>query len=80
MNENGLAVGPAMDGSQQGQGQGQAMLQEVIAALKGGMTPDELLAQGVPPEIIEAAIAQLQAEAQQSQQQQLATPPQPGMM
>ena len=38
------------------------MIEQVKLALLSGVTPEELLAQNVPLEVIEMAIAQLQAE------------------
>ena len=40
------------------------ILQEVIAMLQGGATPDQLLQMGVPAEVIEAAMVQLSQAAQ----------------
>lgn len=66
MNEQGLA--------QQAGGQGPMvdpeMVQQVAQALMQGMTPEELVAKGVPQEVIEAAIAIVQAQAAQQQQVQ----------
>ncbi len=59
MNEQGLATG-----------QGQidpAMIEQVMAMLVQGANPEELLAQGVPMEVLEMAMQQLQAQAQQGQ-------------
>lgn len=60
---NGLAIQgqatPPIDG---------AVLQQVIQLLSTGqVTPDQLLEQGIPPEIIERAIQELQAASQQQQ-------------
>ena len=65
---------PMMDGSGQGQGQGQRqMIDEVKQMLMQGATPEQLEQQGIPPEIIQMAIAELQQEmaAQQPQQPQM---------
>jgi len=54
MNEQGLATGTA----------GQidpAMVQQVVEALMGGMAPEELIAQGVPAEVVDMAVQQLMA-------------------
>jgi hypothetical protein len=55
---NGLAATqqPAMDGSGQGMGQGQEMVMQVVEALMSGATPEQLLQQGVPPEVIQMAM------------------------
>jgi hypothetical protein len=53
-------------GEQQGQmradgsGQGQMkMLEQIVAALQSGMSPEELIAQGVPAELVQAAMDML---------------------
>lgn len=78
MNGQGLAQAgaqPAMDGDQQ-QDQQRQMIDQVKQALLKGATPEDLLAQGVPKEIIVQAIKELQAEiAQQQQAQQQAQAP-----
>ncbi len=63
------------------EGQGQIdpqMVQEVAAMLAQGANPEELLAQGVPAEVIEMAMQMLQAE--EAQQQSLAQGPVGGGM
>jgi hypothetical protein len=57
MNEQGLAG--------QGAGISPEMVQQVIAALQSGVSADELIAQGVPPEVIQLAMQELSAQAQQ---------------
>ena len=44
-------------------------VEELVALLKQGITPEELAQQGVPPEMIEQAIAILQQEVQTGQPQ-----------
>ncbi len=44
-------------------------VEELVALLKQGVTPQELVQQGVPPELIEQAIAILQQEVQTRQPQ-----------
>ena len=44
-------------------------VEEIVALLKQGITPQELVQQGVPPERIEQAIAILQQEVQTGQPQ-----------
>ena len=44
-------------------------VEELIALLKQGITPQELVQQGVPPELIEQAITVLQQEVQTGQPQ-----------
>lgn len=65
MEEQGLAA-------QAGQGQDQATMavQQIVELLMQGVTPEELLQQGVPHELVMKAIAMV--KAQQSQQQQMA--------
>jgi hypothetical protein len=41
-----------------------AMIQQIIALIKQGITPEELIAQGVPQELIAIAMEQIQIEAQ----------------
>ena len=41
---------------------------EIVKMLQNGANPDELIQQGVPQELIELAMQQLNAEAQQVQQ------------
>jgi len=55
---SGLAQGGQID---------PVMVQEVMALLAQGANPEELLAQGVPMEVLEIAMQQLQAEVQQGQ-------------
>jgi len=73
-------AGLAGIGTQQGQGQGQITVEQVAKLLMQGVKPEDLLAQGVPQEIIEQAIAMLQAQMQQQQQQAQPQPaPQEGL-
>ena len=66
MNEQGLA--------QQSQGQvDENMVMQVVQALMQGATPDELLGQNVPEEVIQMAIQIIQQE--QAKQQQVQTQP-----
>ena len=73
MEEQGLAA-------QVGQGQDAAMqaISQIVALLMQGVTPEELLRQGVPHELVMKAIEMV--KAQQAQQQQMAPAPQdPGL-
>jgi len=55
-----------MTGLAQGPGQiDPGMVQEVVALLSQGANPEELLAQGVPIEVLEIAMQELQAQSQQ---------------
>jgi len=64
MNEEGLAAS--------GQQMDPQMIEQVKQALMQGATPEELMAQGVPEEVIQMAIQALQQE--QAQQQGAMTP------
>lgn len=65
MQEQGLAGQAAMGGSGQGIGQGQAqMVQEVARALMQGATPEQLIQQGVPAEVIQMAIEMIKAKTE----------------
>lgn len=73
MEEQGLAA-------QVGQGQDAAMqaISQIVELLMQGVTPEELLQQGVPQELVMKAIEIM--KAQQAQQQQMAPAPQdPGL-
>ena len=73
MEEQGLAA-------QVGQGQDAAMqaISQIVELLMQGVTPEELLRQGVPHELVMKAIEIV--KAQQAQQQQMAPAPQdPGL-
>ena len=59
MNEMGLAQ--AM-GQGQGGGMGQGKLQEIVAMLMQGATPEELLQMGVPEQLIMQAMEMVAAE------------------
>jgi hypothetical protein len=64
MNGQGLAAQPVMDGSGQGMRRGmQDMLPQVVELLRSGVSPEDLVARGVPVELIEMAMAQLSQEA-----------------
>ena len=65
MEEQGLAA-------QVGQGQDAAMqaVSQIVELLMQGVTPEELLRQGVPQELVMKAIEMV--KAQQAQQQQMA--------
>ena len=59
---------PAMDGTGSGNMQGRQMVDQVKEMLLQGATPEQLVAEGIPEEIIQMAIQELQQEiAQQSQ-------------
>ena len=64
MEEQGLAA-------QAGQGQDQAMMaiQQIMELLMQGVTPEELLQQGVPQELVMKAIEMVKAQQAQQQQQ-----------
>lgn len=62
MNEQGLAQQQAQAGQID-----PVMVQRVAEALMQGMSPEELLQQGVPPEVIQAAMQMVQAQTQASQ-------------
>lgn len=61
MNEDGLAMQGMAPQQPQG-GISQELLEQVIALLQQGITPEELMQQGVPPEVIAAAIDILMQE------------------
>ena len=53
-----------------GQGQqGMGSIKEVVMMLLQGMSPDELIAQGVPQELVAAAMEMLNQQMQAEQQQ-----------
>ena len=53
-----------------GQGQqGMDSIKEVVMMLMQGMSPDELIAQGVPQELVAAAMEMLNQQMQAEQQQ-----------
>ena len=64
MEEMGLAGASAMQGQQEGQ---EEIVEQVIQALMQGMSPEELLQQGVPAEIIQMAIQMIKQQMQASQ-------------
>lgn len=62
--EQGLAQ--TMGGMQQGmQDNPQALVQEVVQMLMQGVSPDEIVAQGVPMEIVRQAVEIVLAQEQQ---------------
>ena len=66
--------------AQVGQGQDAAMqaISQIVELLMQGVTPEELLRQGVPQELVMQAVEMM--KAQQAQQQQMAPAPQdPGL-
>jgi hypothetical protein len=60
---NGLAATqqPAMDGS----GQGQQVVMQAVEMLASGMSPEELVQQGIPAEVVQMAMQILAQESQQ---------------
>jgi hypothetical protein len=84
MMEQGLASQMGDMPAQQGMGGGdaQAMVQEVVMMLMEGVDPQALLEQGVPMEVIEAAIDIILAQEQQAgtMAQPAQTPEGAGMM
>jgi len=74
--EQGLAPTAAPQGgglAQQGQEQGmQEAVEQVIAMLQQGKSPEELVQMGVPEELIQMAMQMLQQEQQQQPQAGLA--------
>ena len=48
------------------------MVQQVATMLAQGVSPEELVNQGVPPQVVEMAMAMLQEQAAQQQQTQVA--------
>jgi hypothetical protein len=69
MNEQGLSQ-QGMQPGMQGQQQADQMVMEVAKLLAQGITPEELQAQGVPMEVIQAAMEMLQAQGQPAQVEQ----------
>lgn len=83
MGEDGLAAAMMQEenrmrqglgqGPQDGQGPGRpanvpmVSVDELVAMMKQGITPEELAQQGVPAELIDQALMMLQAEVQQGQ-------------
>lgn len=64
--EQGLAAQSAGQGmGMGGQGNPEQMVQQVVQMLMQGANPDELLQQGVPMEVIKAAIEIIMAQEQQ---------------
>jgi len=63
--EQGLAQ-QMMQGGGRGNGQGKYMeeIQQIVALLKQGMTPDELIQKGVPEELVMAALQMVEEESQ----------------
>ena len=48
------------------------MVQQVATMLAQGVSPEELMSQGVPQQVVEMAMAMLQEQAAQQQQTQVA--------
>lgn len=76
MEELGLAAQMGQE-TPAGMGMGSKMdpmvaLQEVVEMLRQGATPEELMAAGIPREVIEAALQMLMQETQQPQEGGLA--------
>jgi hypothetical protein len=79
MNKQGLAEqGFAASGAMSPQVDPQ-LVAKVKEALMNGISPDELIAQGVPQEVIEQAIMELQAEMGGGEQQPPVAPEMGGM-
>jgi hypothetical protein len=79
MDGQGLAgIGPSTGQAPQAGNQDQtmALVQEVMKLLAQGIDPNELLKQGIPKEIIQMAIDQLNAQAQQPQPMNVEQPQQ----
>jgi hypothetical protein len=79
MDGQGLAgIGPSTGQAPQAGNQDQtmALVQEVMKLLAQGIDPNELLKQGIPKEIIQMAIDQLNAQAQQPQPTDVVQPQQ----
>ena len=73
-----MAGAPAQQMAPQGGGQEQmAMIEQIIEMLMQGVDPEELIKQGIPPELIMAAIDMLEQQlAAQGQQQAAQQAPQ----
>lgn len=71
MDEMGLAQQAAAQGAG-GLGQQMPSVEEIAALLQQGITPEELVAAGVPRQLIEQALAMLQQMVQQGPTQQAA--------
>ena len=56
-------LGLAQQGVGRGQQQQQQLLEEVVAMLQQGATPEQLMQMGVPAELIDAAIEILNGQA-----------------
>jgi|SaaInl59LU_5_DNA_1037362.scaffolds.fasta_scaffold00344_3 hypothetical protein len=70
-----MAGAPAQQMAPQGGGQEQmAMIEQIIAMLMQGVDPEELIQQGIPPELIMAAIDMLEQQLAAQGQQQAAQP------
>jgi len=68
--EQGLAAqsaGQGMGMGMGGQGSPEQMIQQVVQMLMEGVDPEQLVQQGVPIEIIQAAIEIIMAQEQQAQ-------------
>ena len=60
-------IGLAAQSAQQAQPSTEEMVQQVMQALMEGMSPEELLQQGVPAEVIQMAIQMIKQQMQSSQ-------------
>ena len=60
-----MEQGLAAQAAGMGQGAGPEMVQQVVQLLLEGVSPEELMQQGVPIEVIEEAIMMIQAQEQQ---------------
>jgi hypothetical protein len=69
MEEQGLAQQAAAQGAG-GMGQQMPTVEEIAALLAQGITPEELMAAGVPQQLIEQAMGMLQQMSQQGPTQQ----------
>ena len=65
--DNMEEMGLAAQSAQQAQPSTEEMVQQVMQALMEGMSPEELLQQGVPAEIIQIAIQMIKQQMQSSQ-------------
>ena len=66
--EQGLAAQSAGQGmGMGGQGSPEQMIQQVVQMLMEGVDPEQLVQQGVPIEVIQAAIEIIMAQEQQAQ-------------
>ena len=66
MGEQGLAAS-----GMQSQDETRMMIEKIMEALMSGITPEELLQKGVPEELLNAAMQELQARQSQNAQSQI---------